>query len=41
MAVGAEDSVDGWAVEGSCMKQYWTSPGNCGFKIPWVNVFDR
>lgn len=32
-SMAAVEDVDSWAIEGCCMKQYWTSPGNCGFKL--------
>ena len=24
---------DSWAISGTCDKKYWSSPGNCGFKV--------
>lgn len=24
---------ESWAISGTCLKKYWSSPGNCGFKV--------
>ncbi|KAL4514332.1 hypothetical protein Ndes2526B_g03998 [Nannochloris sp. 'desiccata'] len=35
-AAGAADA-DAWAIAGSCPKEYWLSPGSCGFKVRGAN----
>jgi Protein ENHANCED DISEASE RESISTANCE 2, C-terminal/START domain len=34
--VPASDA-DAWAIAGSCPKEYWLSPGSCGFKLRGAN----
>lgn len=39
---GAISESDAWAIAGSCPKQYWLSPGSCGFKVRGSNyLVDR
>lgn len=32
-ALAAGEDADAWAIPGTCSKEYWSSPGSCGFKI--------
>jgi len=39
-AAAAAADVDAWAIAGSCPKQYWLSPGSCGFKVRGANYLE-
>ncbi|EFN53068.1 hypothetical protein CHLNCDRAFT_137358 [Chlorella variabilis] len=32
-AAAEREAADAWAVGGTCLSQYWSCPGDCGFKV--------
>lgn len=37
VAAGVSAADEAWALEGTCPKEFWSSPGNCGFKVRGAN----